>query len=238
MTRPSEESGPARLLPPNERPQARGPMATCPSKPRRPSQHAPAWASVGGVLAQAVGASFWTASLSRRMQRQQWLGDSDPPHTRGDRLPMQTTCRDRCDRGGAGRQVVESIHFSASMEAACGPVSSLLEPLVGARRQAQRPVFRHAAAQDRGRGDGAGDGLERIASPGKADRPSGRGEPYCRFPFESQMAPTPCGILAFTPCYPIFIDRSRSALATTDTELRLMAAAAIIGLSSRWLESG
>jgi hypothetical protein len=36
----------------------------------------------------------------------------------------------------------------------------------------------------------------------------------------------------------IFIDRSRKALATTDTELRLMAAAAIIGLSSRWLESG
>ena len=37
---------------------------------------------------------------------------------------------------------------------------------------------------------------------------------------------------------PIFIDRSRSALATTDTELRLMAAAAIIGLSRRWLDSG
>lgn len=36
----------------------------------------------------------------------------------------------------------------------------------------------------------------------------------------------------------MFIDRSRSALATTDTELRLMAAAAIIGLSRRWLDNG
>jgi hypothetical protein len=36
----------------------------------------------------------------------------------------------------------------------------------------------------------------------------------------------------------IRIDRSRRALATTDTELRLIAAAAIIGLSRRWLDSG
>ena len=111
MTRPSEESGPARLLSPNERPQARGPMATCPSKPRRPSQHAPAWASLGGVLAQAVGASIWTASLSQRMQRQQWLGDSDPPHTRGYGLHVQTTCRGRRERHDSGRQVVESLLF-------------------------------------------------------------------------------------------------------------------------------
>ena len=37
---------------------------------------------------------------------------------------------------------------------------------------------------------------------------------------------------------PSLSDRSRNALATTDTELRLMAAAATIGLSSRWLDSG
>ena len=37
---------------------------------------------------------------------------------------------------------------------------------------------------------------------------------------------------------PIFIDRSRNALAITDKELRLIVAAAIIGLSSRWLEIG
>jgi hypothetical protein len=36
----------------------------------------------------------------------------------------------------------------------------------------------------------------------------------------------------------ILIDRSRRALVTTDTELRLIAAAAIIGFKSRWLESG
>ena len=37
---------------------------------------------------------------------------------------------------------------------------------------------------------------------------------------------------------PIFIDRSRNALAITDTEPRLIVAAAIIGLNSRWLEIG
>ena len=43
---------------------------------------------------------------------------------------------------------------------------------------------------------------------------------------------------SFLSYAPSLIDRSRSALATTDTELRLMAAAAIIGFKSRWLESG
>jgi hypothetical protein len=151
--------------------------------------NAPAWASVGGVPAQAVGASFWTMTTSRPMGRGRTAAAGDV-RDRGDedRRDPPPTCK-RHAAAAAGTDspppnvMASTIPGVRPRWIACRHVRQHVRPL------ASRPLFRHAHARGSGTSVGVGRPRSEGASADLVDRSRGLLPTWTREPPSTRRRP-------------------------------------------------